>query len=167
MQVPDAIGVIEGWRVWQIPASISTHGKYPVKLQSMAAHSFWIPGEPCIAKCGVRSQLQLRHPEAFEFCENPPGEGHACGLYSAKTLEWLVGGFNYHTQYDAENTFVVVGKVANWGKVIEHEWGYRAEKSYPVLLYVPYEAWHFVKPLEEAYHVPVELRNVFTLDRES
>jgi hypothetical protein len=67
----------------------------------------------------------------------------------------------YH-RYDGEHDgfFCVLGMVANWGKVIPGNLGWRAEKAYPIKLFVPYEiAFTHALPLEETYGVEVEMRN--------
>jgi hypothetical protein len=143
--VPDLTQAVEGWRAWKVPARLPRYGVAP-KLYSVVWDFFWSPRQVSEAVC--------------ERCgENTPGESHVCGFYSAKTLAHLQT-MTYH-RYDAEadGIFVVIGQVANWGKVIEGSLGWRAQKSYPVQLYVPYEAWPLAKPLSEAYGVPVSLKN--------
>jgi hypothetical protein len=54
---------------------------------------------------------------------------------------------------------MVLGQVANWGKVIEGTQGWRAELAYPVKLWVPFEAWKIAQALEAGYGVPVGLKN--------
>jgi len=145
-RVPDIAGTVEGWRAWGVPANRPSFGTLP-KLYSVSHNRyFWKPKEFARATC--------------RRCNETPGENCTCGFYSAKTLDHLMG-MSYH-QYDAEagGYFHVVGQVANWGKVVEGSQGWRAEKSYPVHLYVPYEAWPLAKPLSENYGVPVSLKNI-------
>jgi hypothetical protein len=65
----------------------------------------------------------------------------------------------------------VVGRTKLWGRVVEHEAGWRAERSYPESVYVPRE--HFAEAAEEvaahlarrygvAVHIVEELRSVLT-----
>jgi hypothetical protein len=83
-----------------------------------------------------------------------------CGLYAARTLQHLAG-MPYHLYYEDE--FVVLGEVALWGGVIPGTLGWRAQYGYPRRLLVPFEAWRLVKPLRDAYGVPVELSNTLAL----
>jgi len=143
-QAPDLSQAVEGWRAWQVPAKLPRFG-VPPKLWSVSHRYYWVPRQESVAECGR--------------CKDMPGESHTCGFYSAKHLEHLQS-MGYH-QYDSERTgvFIVIGQVANWGKVIEGSQGWRSQKSYPVRLWVPFEAHHLAVPLSEAYGVPVGLKN--------
>jgi hypothetical protein len=55
-----------------------------------------------------------------------PASGNAVGVYAMKTREHLDG-----QEYGRD---CLVGQVALWGKVIEHERGYRAAFAYPVMV---------------------------------
>jgi hypothetical protein len=58
-----------------------------------------------------------------------------CGLYGYKTVKCLEQTFpQYYT------TNCVLGRVALWGKIVEHKDGYRAEYGYPQVLYYPDES---------------------------
>ena len=148
---PDFIGVKTGWRAFGLPKQLPDFGVSP-KLFSATYHEFfWTPRQHGVAlckKCG----------------DNCPGETCRCGFYSAKTLDHLksLGYIDRVTLNDER--FSVIGEVSNWGKVIEGTQGWRAQKSYPRKLYVPFEARYLAKPLKEAYGVPVLLRTV--LDRD-
>jgi len=67
----------------------------------------------------------------------------------------------YHI-YDGEHggMYCVMGRCANWGKVIEGTLGWRAQFSYPLELFVPYEIWPIAKPLAEGYGCAVRLDNI-------
>src|SRR4029079_5814290 len=63
----------------------------------------------------------------------------------------------------------VVGRTKLWGRVVEHEAGWRAERSYPEAVYVPREhfeetaddvAPHLARRSGVAVHVVEELRSV-------
>jgi hypothetical protein len=141
------VGVREGWRAWGIP--LHTLPGEPPKLYSVThADYYWRPRRVSQALCS-RGHVG----------DQVPGEVCGCGFYSAKSLEHLMS-MGYHT-YDAERQgfFHVIGKVGNWGKVIEGDQGWRAQKAYPMSLYVPFEAWKLGKVLKEAYGVPVRLKN--------
>ena len=67
-----------------------------------------------------------------------------------------------YVDYNTEaGRMAVLGVVANWGKIEEWTEGYKAARSYPLRLWVPYACWRMVGPLEDAYGVPVGLRNLF------
>jgi len=68
-------------------------------------------------------------------------------------------GMSYH-QYNADSgNVMILGQVANWGKVIEGTQGWRAARAYPVRMWVPFETWKLAAVIEEHYGVPVAVKN--------
>lgn len=149
-KAPDMLGTLEGWRCWRTP--FKPKGYERPKLYSVShTDYYWLPRQFARAEC--------------DRCggEDTPGESCSCGFYSAKTLEHLMT-MPYH-HYDLEEGrdkgyVIVLGKLANWGKVIEGSQGWRSEKAYPVKLWLPFEAHHLIVPIRETYGVPVKLFNV-------
>lgn len=158
MQAPDFHETVEGWRAWGVPVTPPPFGVAP-KLTSVTTMGsadrrtapVWEPRKAAEAVCPKNGSHE------------PPHEPCSCGFYSAKSLDHLMS-MTYHV-YDADGRgmFRVIGQVANWGKVIEGSKGWRAQFSYPVQLFVPFEAWRLVKPLSEAYGVPVRLQNILNI----
>lgn len=152
----DETAVREGWRAWEVSGEKPKAGEVP-KLYSVAGTSgyFWKPRVESVAECN-------RHGKPCDAQGGPgiPGEGCHCGFYSAKDHDHLKS-LNYHT-YDGERDgrYCVIGRVANWGKVIEGSLGWRAQKSYPIELFIPFEIWEIANPLSRAYGVPVRLDNI-------
>jgi len=148
--VPDQVAVEYGWRAWGIKKKETDAGL--TLLQSVSAKAnaaqkvFWQPFAPMEAVC--------------EHDHEVPGDTCSCGLYSAKTLDHLMT-MPHYLNYDFErnNMFKVMGKVALWGKVIEGSQGWKATYGYPVELYLPFEAWHLHNDLRESYGVPIYLKN--------
>jgi hypothetical protein len=151
-QVPDVVGCVLGWRAWRVDMKVPDFETAP-KMWSATFGYYWAPRRYAEAECDSCSA---------DGGVGVPGEHHGCGFYSAKTLEHLMS-MGYHEHGGVGQT-VVVGMVANWGKVIEGTQGWRAQFSYPVRLWVPHAAWRLCKPLTRSYGVPCELRN--TLRRE-
>lgn len=158
MALPDVAGTVPGWRTWDIdPEGVPLDGVQGPVLRSVTKRSYiWIPREVQEATCkkGTHSG-------------GSPEERCTCGLYSAKDYDHLMS-MSYH-QYDGEldGFYTAVGEVANWGKVVEGTQGWRAQFSYPRVLYVPFEAWHLARPLQEAYGIPVKLKNFLGLTLEA
>jgi hypothetical protein len=148
-KAPDVIGTVEGWRTWAIEKQPPKFG-VPPKLYSIAGTSgyYWVPRKKAIAECQYGCAP-----------ENVPGVMCGCGFYSAKTWEHL--STMPYPRYDAEamGMFHVVGRVANWGRVIEGSLGWRAQFSYPVELWFPFEAAKLATGIKEAYGVKVRLVN--------
>jgi len=73
---------------------------------------------------GLLHSMHITHyvwtPNGIEKAEldNPYG---GCGIHAYKTLE------RAKSEYGVNSSGTVYGKVALWGEVIEHEWGYRAQ----------------------------------------
>jgi hypothetical protein len=97
-----ATGGLIGWRLWRIPC----FGETMLSINGAE----WKPREALRALCnkGATSCLGQR-------CE--------CGIYA-----WKKRG-DVETNEDGYNC--IKGEVWLWGKIIEHEKGYRAEYAYP------------------------------------
>jgi hypothetical protein len=164
-EVADIMGVEIGWRAWAIDEELPAFGVSP-KLWSATQHFYWTPRKRSEAICSkpnscsrVQQHKDRRSGETFEFSIGVPGENCGCGFYSAKDFNHLQS-MGYHQYYEGMGGFKIVGKVANWGKVIECDLGWRAQYSYPVKLFCPIEAQHLAIPLKQAYGVPVVLRDI-------
>jgi hypothetical protein len=98
-----ATGGIVGWRSWRVPC-------FGDDLRSFN-------GELWPVRKALRATCKSGAPQ------DCLGENCTCGLYSwkeRKNLAENMSGYN-----------AIIGEVWMWGKIIEHEKGYRAEYSYP------------------------------------
>jgi hypothetical protein len=123
---PDYVEPVLGWRMWYAV----DHGG-PTRLSSVVHTTVWEPGLPLVATCR-RIRIPLwpfgrgRH--------DAPGADCRCGIYAA-TVSTLR---SYLPEQLAWTQLVpVVGRVALWGVVQEHEHGWRASFAYPQSLFVP------------------------------
>jgi hypothetical protein len=118
--VPDSISPMLGWRSWDVDKGlVSPHDpEFP-----------WRPGKPARARCDVPKR---RHAAASCSCplEPPPAANCTCGIYAARSLELL------HRDYRKRDHSQVIGRVALWGKVIEHDGGWRGEYAYPQAFFI-------------------------------
>src|SRR5262249_12673212 len=64
-----------------------------------------------------------------------PDEQCVCGVYACDDA-------NAALFYAHRSGSAVVGRTKLWGRVVEHEAGWRAERSYPDAVYVPREQFH-------------------------
>ena len=99
---------ILGWRTWGLAGSRS--GKDLMLLPVVGRGRPWRPRAPARAACPRR-----RAHGAI------PGLDCRCGLHATHEIDLL-----RRTRDPA-----VLGRVALWGRVIEHERGYRAQFAYP------------------------------------
>jgi hypothetical protein len=96
-----------GWRVWTLRAN---RGGTAIRMGPIAGRAKpWPVLEPARATCARRGRHEV------------PGFACTCGLHATRTPHPL------HRARDP----AVVGTVALWGKVVEHEHGYRAAFAYP------------------------------------
>ena len=109
---------IVGMRTWHLAAA------RPLLLPAGAGVDRWEPRVVQIARCGDSRLLRLlrgRH--------DSPGEACRCGIHAHRCLQDFERG--YVPAYPPPS---VVGTVSLWGKVIEHERGWRAARAYPARL---------------------------------
>ena len=115
-------GPILAWRVWGL---VEINGS--VRLQSLNQSTIYPPRQP-MTGVGV-------------------GSGTSAGIYACKTREmaaeyigpqtgWFISASNASNFSGFATTTMacghhVLGQIALWGRVIEHEHGYRAEWGYP------------------------------------
>ncbi len=108
-----------GWRVWNLVMHRS--GRDPALRPAGAGQGEWLMRRPYRASCrragSAGSMPHGQHPS--------PVPGCTCGIYASSSLRNLV------TSTPAMPAVSAVGTVALWGRVIEHERGWRAEFAYP------------------------------------
>jgi len=102
--VPDYISPVIGHRVWRWDAA---------GLSSLNDKR-WPPRYPLAARCGAGN--------AHEAHQVPQPEC-TCGVYAAKSRE--------HLRSMGYERYGICGQVHLWGKVVEHERGFRAQFAYP------------------------------------
>lgn len=106
-----------GWRGWRLSAEDGSVGL----LSSNGGP--WPTEGPLVASCwkgAANPDGTAREPE-----HDAPAAGCGCGIYAARTLDWLRGeGY----------TLEVFGIVTLWGRSRQHEHGFRYERAYPLAL---------------------------------
>jgi hypothetical protein len=130
---------ISGWRCWFV---LPHEGLLrPIYRRGLA----WPPG---------RAQEAICPDEPHEA----PADGCKCGLY-AVCHPMLLGEIHWDTAPPKNIPklpgVLVVGQVAQWGKVIQHERGWRAQYAYPTHLYVFTDEAAIAERLRARYKVPV------------
>lgn len=98
---------IMGWRVWTLHTNLR-HNE--IRMRPIAGNGApWPPIEPARASCTRRRWHRV------------PELACTCGLHATRDAGLL---------HRARNP-AVVGTVALWGRVVEHELGYRGQFAYP------------------------------------
>ena len=130
MIVPDLVQAVVGYRVWNV-----VRGPVPL-LASLNGHEEWAPGRAATASCFRRAgplDTALRPHDA-------PDPSCTCGLYAAKSEDELLDPLNAQLAalvHAAPQMQLVRGEVAMWGRVVEHERGWRGALAYPLRVVVP------------------------------
>jgi hypothetical protein len=137
---PDFAGVMVGWRAWRL---VREGGS--VVLHSVIQDHRWPPRAAMQAECG------LGH--------TPPVLSCRCGLYAARSREWLQG-LRYHYPSNVREIFVI-GEVELWGELVEADEGFRSQFAYPRRILVGFEHWSVARELRAGYGVTVQLGNTF------
>jgi preprotein translocase subunit YajC len=112
--VPDYISPVVGYRVWQWDAA---------GLKSLNGE-LWLARQPLSAVCradaggSIAGLSKVTHNSG-----ESPYFNCTCGVYAARTIE--------HLHQCGYGKFGVHGEVFLWGRVVEHERGWRAEFAYP------------------------------------
>jgi hypothetical protein len=108
---PLSLEPVLGWRAWRLQRIGGV-----LTLCSLTRPDGWPPKEPMDAKCANHRGTSV------------PSEGCTCGLYAAATPEDLGRSriLNPGT--------CVVGAIAMWGTVVEHDRGARSRFAYPARL---------------------------------
>lgn len=107
------------------------------KLSSYAVDNFWIPKKANVAQCGGYEHVKFWGSHKIRF--GPKLIPHAsyvaplaecgCGFYAFRTLPYLVEWLEHREPN------IVVGEVYLWGKVVDCQYGYRAQCAYPKRFY--------------------------------
>ena len=114
MTVPDFISPIAAYRAWQWNAN---------GLRSLNGER-WLPGQPLTASCRADAISSIAGlSKATHDPADLPYFNCTCGVYAAKTIE--------HLHQCGYKKFGIHGQVYLWGRVVEHERGWRAQFAYP------------------------------------
>jgi len=123
VSIPDYILPIVAYRFWRWDT---------VGLKSVCGDS-WHPGQPLVARCrgaDCKAFLGRAHD-----AHDAPHTDCTCGIYAAKALRRLCSeGYEWCG---------IHGEVYLWGKVVEHELGWRAQLAYPKNFFLSPDALPF------------------------
>jgi hypothetical protein len=120
VKIPDLISPVIGYRVW----TWGTMG-----LKSLCGER-WHPGQSLAARCRAAAVVGtiVGRAEAVHDAYDAPQEKCTCGIYAAKTFQ--------HLRSAGYDRYGICGEVCLWGKVVEHELGWRAQLAYPKNLFL-------------------------------
>ena len=125
LRIPDAIEPISAYRAWFYSIEGRTAYLYP--FSGPPAPSFRYEWEGAGSNWVTASCHVIR-----SSTHEVPSEGCSCGFYSLKDLDLAVVLAGIHHLLSTQGhsgSQVVLGRILLSGKVIEHEYGYRAERA--------------------------------------
>ena len=134
---------IVGWRQW--------HFMYPHFLANLGNDTIYVPREKIEARCEQKDHSEQQAPHLT--C--------TCGIYAYKEKPRLLGEIRYTygrpVAPPVSGLRLVYGEINLWGKVVEHDHGYRAQFGYPKRLWCtpaiePLAGW-----IGYVYGVPCEV----------
>lgn len=109
---------VVGWRTW---VAAPAGGAW--RLWSATRAAPWPVRRPAVATCAR--------------CAEPPGEGCECGVHALREPDAPGAATPAADATLGWNALLtVLGRVVLFGRVIEHEHGWRGERAYPAHLYV-------------------------------
>jgi hypothetical protein len=111
---------VTGWRVWRL-----IDDDAGPRLGSITVSGRWSPREPFVATCAASGGRRPPGRASSSGGHRVPDEACSCGVYAASTPEHLANSGAIGT------TASVVGTVAMWGTVVEHDAGARSAFAYP------------------------------------
>jgi hypothetical protein len=110
---------ILGWRAWRLHRDEAGR----LRIAPTTPRSDWEPGVAMHARCsGAHTRMYMVFNPELEAAHRSPEPGCTCGLHAMKEPARLARGSRHAG---------VIGRVAMWGRVLEHTRGWRAEFAYP------------------------------------
>lgn len=132
-RAPDFAEALVGLRLWYF-------GQGEPELRSLGDRPPWPAGRAAVAVC-YHLPSRMNQGEYRDFQPHPaPQRRCGCGIYALKAQEAvceLRRSYAHRWSAAAALATFVSGEVSLWGKLIEHEGGYRAEYAYPRRILVP------------------------------
>lgn len=133
MNIPDYVAPIIGYRAWQWNCTGWNPHSAPLKSFN---DEWWSPGRAMVAACNASFAWgPARVAEVMNQRHEAPQEGCTCGIYATRSFDQL-----RNLGYQRRG---IRGEVYLWGKVIEHESGWRAQFAYPKTLVLSPESLLF------------------------
>jgi hypothetical protein len=128
VRAPDYADALIGWRVWCV---VRRNGQ--LRLASVIADEVWPLDGELVARCRAHeipgNGLLVERREEHRV----PAGDCTCGIYAAREPATV---WTYLRGRDEPDTVArVVGRVLLWGRAVEHEDGWRAERAYPLDFY--------------------------------
>lgn len=119
---------LQGWRIWRVLPFERLDGTRTVRLCAVGTYGIpklWEPRRPIVAVCS-----------SFTSGHEAPWVEHECGIWALKRQEDARRWMDSWMQTQGDPLGWACGQVSLWGRVIEHEQGWRAQYAYPYAITV-------------------------------
>lgn len=119
LELPLLLEYKTAFRFWNL--ALRPEGPRLISLNN----TVWVPRRPLEARCEFGCGMSVGHPsrQRLQAGRVPHSRSDStCGIYSLMSDD------------KREFQFQVKGTIAIWGKVVEHETGYRSQFAYPLSL---------------------------------
>jgi hypothetical protein len=125
-RIPDGIDPIVGYRAWRY-----TIGQRGARLHPLVQRGSGGPRGVSVWDEASWSWVTATCSRGAASWHVAPEEDCTCGFYAMSTLPPVVSACGFRTAEigTGSTSGVVMGRVELAGKIIEHEWGYRAERA--------------------------------------
>ena len=127
---PDLVEPIVGWRIWRFAEGEET------SLHSLSRRGAWLPRRAAAALC-----FALPPTDVETRSHRAPAYDCSCGIWAWReegdARRYLQSLIRLPLIHSAPVMNPILGPVALWGNIVEHERGYRAAFAYPIRLLVP------------------------------
>jgi hypothetical protein len=143
---------ILGWRLWRLHRTDADE----LRLAPTTPRSDWEPAVAIHATCsGAHTRLYMVFNPELEATHRSPMPGCTCGIHAMKDARRVSRSLA---------PAAVIGRVAMWGRVLEHSRGWRAEFAYPSRLRLTCRSRHHpFEPRGEPVTVAVDGRELVPL----
>lgn len=141
--------IIYGHRVWRVMPYTALDGRETVRLCAVGLLGIPKVWNPLVPQQAVCSQHDSHHEAPWYDCE--------CGVWASNDAEWAYRRMILWMQTQGGDPVGwAVGRVAMWGRVIEHTKGWRAQYAYPYAVRVESEDEAVARKVRFEYAVDVE-----------
>ena len=130
MTAPDLADALTAWRAWHLVRTDAG-----LRLHAIGRDRVWEPRERHTATCLRRRRWRerLQRPRA---AHPAPHWDCTCGIWAVGSACETVRALDSYGR-SWKPLHRVVGQVALWGEVVQHDRGWRAQYAYPTRLLVP------------------------------
>lgn len=135
---------VVGWRAWAVAET-----PLGPELRSVVYPHLWLPRRALKTVCEPGGCLAARWS----------GQPHSCGIHAFKSR---ADAFDFPATWESRRfergiypEHYLIGQVSLWGRVVEHERGYRGAIAYPYSLVLPRGHERLVVSLASRYCVDV------------